>query len=155
MDPVDFDWFNVCPCSISFFQKLCLAPLPRFPVSWHRLGLLYIRVSIPISGEQTGNELNLQPLNPTQHWSYWRPWGHQLQSGGLRRSTCLDLPSNLVLERLSLLTLLKDPPVWGSQEIITPRPAQGPNSQEANLPRSAWGFLQEDVMPQPAWVSAP
>ena len=46
----------------------------RFPVSGHRLGLLYI-ISIPICGEQTGNELKLQPLNPTQHWSRWRPWG--------------------------------------------------------------------------------
>ena len=26
--------------------------------------------------EQTGNELKLQSLNPTQHWSHWRLWGH-------------------------------------------------------------------------------
>ena len=32
-------------------------------------------LSIPICSEQTGNELKLQPLNPTQHWSFWRPWG--------------------------------------------------------------------------------
>ena len=38
----------------------------RFPVSRHRLGLLYIMVSIPICSEQTGNELKLPPLNPTQ-----------------------------------------------------------------------------------------
>ena len=28
LDPIDFDWFRLCPCSISFFQKLCPAPLP-------------------------------------------------------------------------------------------------------------------------------
>ena len=33
---------------------------PRFPVSGHRLGLLYIMVSIPIS-----KELRLQSINPT------------------------------------------------------------------------------------------
>ena len=39
----------------------------------------------------------------------------------------------------------------GSQDIDLPLPAQGPNSREANLPRSSWGFdLQEVVMPQPA-----
>ena len=36
-------------------------------VSGHRLGLLYIMVPIPIRGDETGNELRLQPLNPTQH----------------------------------------------------------------------------------------
>ena len=43
----------------------------RFPASGHRLGLLYIMISIPICSEQTGNELKLQPLNPTQHWLCW------------------------------------------------------------------------------------
>ena len=64
----------------------------------------------------------------------------QLQSGRPRRSTCLDSPSDLVLERLSCLNLLGDPPVQRSQEVITPRPAQGPNSQEADLPPPALGF---------------
>ena len=32
----------------------------------------------------------------------------QLQSGGPRRSTCLDLPRDLVLERLSRLDLPRD-----------------------------------------------
>ena len=27
-------------------------------------------MSIPIQGGQTSNELRLQPLNPTQHWSH-------------------------------------------------------------------------------------
>ena len=37
----------------------------------------------------------------------------QLQSGGPRRSSRLDLPRDLVLERLSRLNLLGDPPVPG------------------------------------------
>ena len=47
-------------------------------------------------------------------------------------------------------------PAWGSQEVITPRPAQGPNSQEAVMPRPAQEFdLWEAVTSQPAWGSAP
>ena len=80
-----------------------------FPVSGHRLELLYTRVSIPICSEQTGNELKLQPLSSTQHWSRWRPWGCQ--------------------------TLVR-----GSQEVITPQAAQGPNSWEPDLPQPAQGF---------------
>ena len=38
----------------------------------------------------------------------------QLQSGGPRRSICLDLPRDLVLKKLSCLNLLGDPPVQGS-----------------------------------------
>ena len=59
----------------------------------------------------------------------------QLQSGGPRRSSRLDLPRDLVLEMLSCLNLLGDPPVQGSQEVDMPRPAQGPNSQEADKPQ--------------------
>ena len=80
----------------------------------------------------------------------------QLQPADPRRKTCLDLPRDLVLRRLSHLNLLGDPPVQGSQEIVTPRPAQEPNSRDAITPQPARGFdLQESVMPQPAWGSAP
>ena len=80
----------------------------------------------------------------------------QFQSGGPRRSTCLDLPRDLVLKSLLCLNLLGDPPVQETQEVIMPQPAQGPNSQEADLPQPAQGFdLQEAVMPQLAWGSAP
>ena len=73
-----------------------------------------------------------------------------------RRSTCLDLPKDLVPGSLSHLNLLRDPPVQGSRKVNMPQPAQGPNSQEADMPRPAWGFgLQKAVMPQPAWRSAP
>ena len=44
----------------------------KFPVSGHRLGLLYIMISIPIHGGQTSNELRLQPLNPWKE-SYDQP----------------------------------------------------------------------------------
>ena len=64
--------------------------------------------------------------------------------------TCLNLPRDLVFERLSHLNLLGDPPVQGSQKVDMLQPAQGPNSQEANLPQPAQGFsLQEAVTPQP------
>ena len=111
-------------------------------------------------------------------------WGCPTPAWDPRRSTCLDLPRDLVPGRLSHLNLLRDPPVQGSQEVDLPRnqvlgrlshlnllrnlpvqgsqevdmppPAQGPNSQEADLPQPAQGFdLQEGVMPQSAWGSAP
>ena len=31
LDPVGFNWFMLCPCAMSFFQKLC--PAPFTPVS--------------------------------------------------------------------------------------------------------------------------
>ena len=31
LDPIDFNWFMLCPCAMSFFQRLCPAPFP--PVS--------------------------------------------------------------------------------------------------------------------------
>ena len=75
---------------------------------------------------------------------------------GPRRSTCLDLPRDLALGRLSSLHLLWNPPVCGSQEVSLPHPAKGPNSREANMPQPAQGFnLQKAVMPQPSWESAP
>ena len=44
----------------------------------------------------------------------------QLQPEGPRRSTCLNLPRDLVPRRLSHLHLLRDLPVWGSQEVDLP-----------------------------------
>ena len=58
------------------------------------LGLLYIMISIPVYGGQTSNELRLQPLNPTQHWSHWRPWGRPTPvrvPGGRSALTCLGI----------------------------------------------------------------
>ena len=72
------------------------------------VGFLYIVIHIPIHGGQTSNELRLQPsiLPSTSHAG--NLGNVQLQS---RRSTCLDLTRDLVLERLSLLNLLGDLPV--------------------------------------------
>ena len=73
-------------------------------------------ISITICGEQTGNELKLQPLNPTQP-------GHLETLGTpnpVRGSQEVDPPRNLVLERLSYLKLLGDLPVQGSQEVDIP-----------------------------------
>ena len=47
-------------------------------------------------------------------------WDAQLQSGGPMRSTCLDLPRDLVPGRLSHFSLLRDLAVWGSQEVDLP-----------------------------------
>ena len=55
-------------------------------------------IFIPICGEQIGNELKLQPLNPTQHWSHWRHWGHPTAARGSQEvdpaSTCLGIWSS-------------------------------------------------------------
>ena len=52
-------------------------------------------VSIPIGSEQTSNELRLQPLNPTQYLSCWRPLGMPNSGlgnlGGGPASTCLGI----------------------------------------------------------------
>ena len=92
-------------------------------------------ISVPICSEQTGR-VKITPNT-----------GHAGDLGdarlqGPRWSTCLNLPRDLVLGRLSCLNLLGDPPVQGSQEVDMPRPAQGFD-------------LQEAVMPEPAWGSAP
>ena len=125
----------------------------RFPVSGESHGLLYIMISIHICSEQAHNELKLQPLNPTQHWSFWTLWVCRTPVQG---SQAVDLPRPVVLEMLPCLNLLRDPPVQGSYEVDMPRPAQRPNSQEANMPRPAQGFdLQKAVTPQLARGSAP
>ena len=58
----------------------------------------------------------------------------QLQPGNPRRSTCLDLPRDLVHGSLSYLHLLRDLPVQGSQEVYMPGHAWEPNSQESEMP---------------------
>ena len=113
-------------------------------------------VSIPICSEQTGNELKLQSLTLPSTGHAGDLGDTQLQPRGPMRSTCLNLPRDLVLEKLSHVNLLGDLPVQGSQKVITTQPAKEPNSWEADLPRPAWGFnLHEAVTPQPAWGSAP
>ena len=70
--------------------------------------MLYVTISIPICGEQTGNELRLQPLNPTQHWSHWKPCGCPTPVRGSQEVNLSRLSRNLVVERLSCPNLLGD-----------------------------------------------
>ena len=69
----------------------------------------YIRLSIPICGEYTGNELKLNLLILLSTGHTGDLGDTQLQSGGPKRSSRLDGPRDLVLERLSRLNLLGDP----------------------------------------------
>lgn len=47
-------------------------------------------------------------LNPTEHWSHWRPWGQLSLQLGTRRLTCLTCLGDEP-RRLSCLSLLRDP----------------------------------------------
>ena len=104
---------------MSFFQRLCSAPFPPVSCSFPQ----------PHPGPQCClyHFLERQPEN-SWPWKYCiisnplilPSTGYtgdlgdsQLQSRGPRRSTCLDLPRDLVLERLSRLNLLGDPLVPG------------------------------------------
>ena len=77
-------------------------------------------LSIPICSGQTSEELRLQPLNPAQHWSHWRPWEHPNPA---QRSQEVNLP----------------PPASGSGplEVVTPQPAEGSTSPGIPGDRSA------------------
>ena len=67
---------------MSFFQRLCSAPFPPFPcplldpIQTHKVAsTIFWRDNQKITG--LGREIlyNIQPSNPTQYWSHWRPWG--------------------------------------------------------------------------------
>ena len=142
MDPVDFHWFPLYPCAMSFFQRLFSAPFP--PVSW----------SLPEPHpDPQGCLYNLLERQPENSW----PWegnplilpstGHtgdvgdaHLQSGGPRRSSRLDLPRIWSLKCCHTSTCSGIRQSQGSQEVVTPQPAQGPNSREAVMPRPAQEF---------------
>ena len=89
--------------SLTAIEDKAYGYFTRFPVSGHGLRVLYIMVSIPIHGGQISNELRLQPLNPTQHWSDLGDV--QLHPGGPRRLTCLNLTGDSISRRLSHLNL--------------------------------------------------
>ena len=100
---------------------------------------------------------NIQPLNPTQHWSCWRPWGCPNSSlgvpGGQPDLTFLGIWS---LKGCHTSTFSRIHQSQRSQEVVTPRSAQGPNSCVVVTPRPAQEFnLQEAVTFQLAWGSAP
>ena len=144
----------LCPLP-SLFHAVCLSPIqthkPASTIFW--------RDNQKIAG--LGREIlyNIQPPNPTQYWSCWRPWGCPNSSpgvpGGHHTLTCLGIWSSKGCHA-STCSGIGDRQSQGSQEVVTPRPAQGPNSKEADLPRPAWGVnLYETVTPQPACGTAP
>ena len=148
MDPTDFNWFTLYPCAMSFFQRLCSAPFPPVscsflsPIQTHKVAsTIFWRDNQKIVG--LGREIlyNIQPPNPTQYWSHWRPWGRPNSCpgvpGGHHTLTCLGIWSSKGCHTSTCSGICQS---QGSQEVITPRPAQGPNSREAVTPRPARGF---------------
>ena len=119
------------------FHSLFLSPIWAHNVA----STIFWRDNQKIAG--LGKEIlyNIQPLNPTQHWSRWRTWGCQNASpgvpGGQPALTCLRILSSKGCHASTCSGIHQS---QGSQEVVMPRPAQGPYSQEAVMPRPAWGF---------------
>ena len=78
---------------------------PTFPQSSKRIRLMAVSPGSQPQGTGLGclhhgiyshqwwtNEqwVKITTLNPTQHWSHWKPWESQVQSWGPRRLTCLN-----------------------------------------------------------------
>ena len=120
LDPTDFN----CLCyalALCHSFKGCALP-PSLPFHAHFLSsipahnvasTIFWRDNQKIAG--LGREISNPLILPST--------GHtgdlgdtQLQSGDPRRSTCLDMPRDLVLEKFSCLNLLGDPPVPGVPE---------------------------------------
>ena len=84
--------------------------------------------------------MSYKPLNPTQHWSRWRPWGRPNSSpgvpGGHHALICLGIWSSKSCHASTCSGIRQ---CQGSQEVATPRPAQGFDLQEAVTPQPAWG----------------
>ena len=101
------------------FHAFCLSPIQTQKVA----STIFWRDNQKRAG--LGREIlyNIQPLILPSTGHTGDLGDAQLQSGGPRTSTCLNLPRDLVLKRLSCLYLLRDLPVQGSQEVVTPRPA--------------------------------
>ena len=149
---------------MSFFQKLGLPPsLPLHALFLSTIrahsvaSTIFWRDNQKIAG--LGREIlySIQPPNPTQYWSCWRPWGCPNSSlgvpGGHHALACLGIWSSKGCHASTCSGICQS---QGTQEVVTPRSAQGPNSREAAKPLPARGLdLQEAVMPQPAWGSAP
>ena len=71
------------------FHALFLSPIQTHKVA----STIFWRDNQKIAGLRREILYNIQPPNPTQYWSHWRPWGHPNSSlGGPRRSSRLDLP---------------------------------------------------------------
>ena len=70
LDPIDFNWFMLCPCAMSFFQRLCSASFTPVscsfpqPIWAHNVAsTIFWRDNQKIAG--LGREIlyNIQPLN--------------------------------------------------------------------------------------------
>ena len=97
--------------------------------------MFYIKVSIPICGEQTGNELKLQPLNPTQHWSSWSSWGCPTPDGSPRRSNCLGIWSSKSCHASTCLGIRQSRGPRRSSRLNLPRDPIPRRPSGLNLPR--------------------
>ena len=120
LDPIDFNWFSYALVLCHSFKGCALPPSLLFhatflsPIWAHNVAYtIFWRDNQKIAG--LGREIlyNIQPLILPSTGHAGDLGDAQLQSGGPRRSTCLDLLRNLVLKRLSRLNLLGDPPVPG------------------------------------------
>ena len=111
----------------------------QFPVSGHRLGLLYIMISIPIFRRQTRHEL--QPLNPAQHWSRWISCGCQTPYWGSQE---VNRPRDLVLGRTIQMWDQGTPGRAHQTDniIVLWDPTWFPNQKQYPLRREAWEGLQ-------------
>ena len=106
---------------MSFFQRLCSASFPHVSYSFpqplwaHNVAsTIFWRDNQKIA--RLGREIQYKISNPLilPNIGHTGDLGDaQLQSGGPRRSSRFDLPRDLILERLSHLNLLGDPPVPG------------------------------------------
>ena len=103
-----------------------------FQIFWHIECSTFTASSFRMWNSSTGipsHPLALFIVNPLILSSTGHTGGigdTQLQSGDPRRSTCLDLPRDLVLKRLTCLNLLGNLPVQWSQEVDMSWSAQDP-----------------------------
>ena len=117
LDPTDFNCLCYALALCHSFKGCALPPSLLFhalflsPIQAHKVAsTIFWRDNQKIAG--LGREISNPLILPST--------GHtgdlgdtQLQSGDPRRSTCLDMPRDLVLEKFSCLNLLGDPPVPG------------------------------------------
>ena len=125
----------IIPLCYVILSKVVLCPLPSLfhavclsPIQTHKpASTIFWRDNQKIAG--LGREIlyNIQPPNPTQYWSCWRPWGcpnsspgvpgshHTLtclgiwSSKGCHTSTCSGIASPRGPRRSSRLDLPRDP----------------------------------------------
>ena len=138
--------YTLVPCHS--FKDFALPPSLLFhalflsPIQTHKVAsTIFWKDNQKIAGLGWEILYNIQPPNPTQYWSRWRPWGHPNSSlgvpGGYHALTWLGIWSSKDCHASTCSGICQS---QGSQEVVPPRPAQGPNSQEAVMLRPAWGF---------------